>query len=330
MVRERLAPPDWVTVHASRTIYGSICASSNLPPSPSAHSCFYSAQASSRSASRPAAEDPFIDPRAAGAGASSVVDGWTGLQRDFPAVDAPADTPQSDDAVELGRLLFFDPVLSFSNDQSCATCHHPDHGLADGQMHPVTVDGRELPRHTPTLWNVAYAGPLFWDGRAETLEDQAHTPLTHPDEMANDPDELVAKLRAIPEYVERFNDVFPAANEAGGVTFDNVARALAAFQRTLISSDSRFDRFAAGDRAALSESHSSAGSTSSARRPRAALSATSTPPLPTTPSARLAFRKIAFQKMAFQKRASRIWVARKWRTTPRRALFACPPCATSR
>ncbi len=198
----------------------------------------------------PAAEDPFIDPRAAGAGASSVVDGWTGLQRDFPAVDAPATTPQSNDAVELGRLLFFDPMLSRNDDQSCATCHHPDRGLADGQMHPVGVEGRELPRHTPTLWNVAYAGPLFWDGRAETLEDQAHTPLTHPDEMANDPDALVAKLRAIPEYVEHFEAVFPE----DGVTFDNVARALAAFQRTLISNDSAFDRFAAGDRDALSES----------------------------------------------------------------------------
>ncbi len=197
----------------------------------------------------PVAEDPPMDPRQGGAGARSVEPSWSGLQRAFPPMDSPPDTPQTPEAVELGRLLFFDPVLSGDDRMSCASCHHPDLGFADGQAHPVGVEGEILPRHTPTLWNVGWARPLFWDGRAETLEDQASTPLTHPQEMAADPEQIQADLRAIPEYVARFQKAFP--NDPQPVTFQNVRRALAAFQRTLISDDSPFDRFAAGDVNAL-------------------------------------------------------------------------------
>ncbi len=197
----------------------------------------------------PVAEDPPTDPRQGGAGASSVEPSWSGLQREFPPMAWPEDTPNTPEAVELGRLLFFDPILSADDRMSCASCHHPDLGFADGQAHPVGVDGETLPRHTPTLWNVGWAQPLFWDGRAETLEDQAGVPLTHPQEMAADPDQIQADLQAIPEYVERFQQVFPDDPEP--ISFENVRRALAAFQRTLISDDSPFDRFAAGDVDAL-------------------------------------------------------------------------------
>jgi parallel beta-helix repeat protein len=200
----------------------------------------------------PAAEDPLVDPRQGGAGASSVEPSWSGLQREFPPIERPEGTPATQEAIELGRLLFFDPILSGDNQMSCATCHHPDLGFADGKTHPVGVGGQELPRHTPTLWNVAWAKPLFWDGRAETLEDQAATPLTHPSEMASDPDTTVAELQDIPAYVALFQQAFPDAAEP--VTFDNLRRALAAFERTLISNDSAFDRFAAGDVSALTES----------------------------------------------------------------------------
>ena len=198
----------------------------------------------------PAAEDPITDPRAGGAGANSVQDSWSGLQREFPAVETPAEAINSPEAVELGKLLFFDPVLSKDNTISCANCHHPDLGFADGKTHPVGVLGQELPRHTPGLWNVAYVTSLFWDGRAATLEEQAGTPLLHPAEMGSDRDALARKLRNIPEYAERFKTVF------GGdapISFENLSRALAAFQRTLISNNSAYDRFVAGDKSAMSE-----------------------------------------------------------------------------
>ncbi len=197
----------------------------------------------------PVEEDPQVDPRQGGAGASSVEPAWSGLQREFPPMEWPEGTPNTPEAIELGRLLFFDPILSAQDDMSCASCHHPDLGFADGRAHPVGVAGAVLPRHTPTLWNVGWAKPLFWDGRAETLEDQANTPLTHPQEMAADPAQIEADLASIPEYVDRFRQVFP--DQAEPVTFDNVRRVLAAFQRTLISDNSAFDRFAAGDVNAL-------------------------------------------------------------------------------
>lgn len=201
-------------------------------------------------AALPVAEDPPIDPRTGGAGASSVEPGWSGLERAFPPLAQPDDTPTSPAAVELGRLLFFDPILAADNQMSCASCHHPDLGFADGKIHPVGVGGAELPRHTPGLWNVGWATALFWDGRAATLEDQAATPLTHPAEMAADPQATVAELAAIPAYAEHFAAAFPG--QAEPVSFDNLRRALAAFQRSLVSDNSAFDRFAAGDVNALS------------------------------------------------------------------------------
>ncbi len=201
----------------------------------------------------PATQDPVADPRTLGAGASSVADAWSGLQRNFPPMALTADTVASADAVELGRLLFFDPILSVNNDRSCASCHHPDLGFADGLSHPVGINGQTLPRHTPTLWNVGWAQPLFWDGRAATLEEQAGEPLLHPLEMGSNAEGLALKLRNIPEYVSRFETVF-GAGAGNALSFEHILQALAAFERTLISTDSAYDRFAAGDFNALSES----------------------------------------------------------------------------
>lgn len=185
-----------------------------------------------------------------GAGASSVSPSYSGLQRAFPALIEPADNPTTAEKVALGRLLFFDPVLSENNDFACASCHHPDLGFSDGRTTAMGAHETELARNAPTLWNVAFAKNLFWDGRLQSLEAQAEMPLTHPDEMGvGDTAALVAELQAIPEYQELF-----AAAFNDGITFDNVERALAAFQRNLISDNSPFDQYAAGDFNALTPS----------------------------------------------------------------------------
>jgi cytochrome c peroxidase len=132
---------------------------------------------------------------------------------------------------------------------SCATCHHPDLGFSNGQAVSAPRPGAP-PRNVSSLWNTGFSRFLLWDGREESLESQARLPLTLPNEMAIDPTEAAARLAAIPAYVERFETAFGGTG-ADAVTFDNIVRAIAAFQRTLISQDSAYDRFAAGDQAAL-------------------------------------------------------------------------------
>lgn len=187
----------------------------------------------------------------------------TGLQHAFPAMPGADANPLTPEKVELGRLLFFDPVMSGDNTVSCATCHHPDFGLADGRplamgvggrgFGPARQGGRELSRNTPALWNAGFNEWQFWDGRVRELEAQAVIPMSHPDEMGQDPEQLVAELRAIPEYVERFESAFSAEGPTA-VTLDHTVQALAGFERTLLSFNSRFDRYAAGDFTALNES----------------------------------------------------------------------------
>lgn len=186
-----------------------------------------------------------------GAGASSVLPSYSGLLREFPATTETADNPTTPEKAELGRLLFFDPVLSENNNIACANCHHPDLGFADGKPTAVGHDGTVLTRNAPTLWNVAYTQNLFWDGRIQSLEAQVEVPLTHPNEMGvSDTDALVAELAAIPEYQERFTAVFGSE----GITLANIEKALAAFERTLLANDTPFDRYAAGDFDALTPS----------------------------------------------------------------------------
>lgn len=198
----------------------------------------------------PLPTDPQVDMANHGAGSSSVQPAYTGLQREYPPGNEPADNPTTPEKAELGRILFFDPVLSQNNDVACATCHHPDYGFSDGRATSMGTSGVELARNALTLWDVAYVKSLFWDGRVDNLEDQALVPLTHADEMAvADPAAMAAELAAIPEYVALFDAAFGGG--AAAVTADNTARALAAFQRTLISDDAPFDRYAAGDFDAL-------------------------------------------------------------------------------
>lgn len=194
------------------------------------------------------------------AGASIGSPGGGGLRRAFPEMNQRAGNPTSQAGIELGRQLFFDPVVSGDNTQSCATCHHPDLGLSDGRIlsmgaggtgvGPTRTGGKATRRNSPTLWNAAYNFKLFWDGRANDLEDQARGPITSVVEMNQNPDELVQELRAIPEYVRLFDEAFGGQNGTA-VTFENVTNAIGLFERTLVSQQSAFDRYAAGEASAL-------------------------------------------------------------------------------
>jgi parallel beta-helix repeat protein len=190
----------------------------------------------------PAPEDAPIPPAQQGGGARQAPWSVSGLQAPFP--DLPPVDPA---AAALGRLLFYDPILSANRDRSCATCHHPDLGFADGLPLAQAAHGGELRRNTPSLWNVAFVPHLFWDGRADSLERQMLAPLTNPDELGANIDVLLDRLRAIEEY----RQLFARAYGDDAITLERVTDAVAAFQRTLISRNSPFDRFAAGDRDAL-------------------------------------------------------------------------------
>ncbi|HKS38990.1 MAG TPA: parallel beta-helix domain-containing protein [Blastocatellia bacterium] len=199
-------------------------------------------------------------------GTVGVATGGGGLKKDFPAMVIPADNlttdPKNDERIALGRLLFFDPVLSGANDISCATCHHPDLGFSDGHglsigkggkgVGPERTGGSVVKRGAPSLWNATFNHMQFWDGRAPDLEEQAKGPITSDIEMAENPDTLVGELKAIPEYAQKFDSAFGGAN-GSGVNFDNVVKAVAAFERRLTANNAPFDRFVAGDHNALTQ-----------------------------------------------------------------------------
>ena len=167
----------------------------------------------------------------------------------LPPLTIPADNPQTVAKIELGKKLFFDPRLSGNNLFSCATCHNPTLGFADGL--PRFLGGptaKEGGRHSPTIINCAYNEYQFWDGRAATLEEQALGPIQNPNEMFQTLDNVVRKLSGIPEYVNAFKEVFGT-----GITTDGIAKAIAAFERTIIFSNSPFDKYMQGDEKAMSE-----------------------------------------------------------------------------
>lgn len=161
----------------------------------------------------------------------------------------PKDNPLTIAKVELGRQLFFDKRLSVDATVSCATCHDPNLAFTDGKRFSDGINGRRGRRNSPTILNAMFNSAQFWDGRAETLEEQAILPLIDADEMGNQSyDEVVARLQKIPEYSKQFRDVFNT-----DITMGAVAKAIAAFERTLVSADSPFDRFIAGNREAMTE-----------------------------------------------------------------------------
>ena len=163
-------------------------------------------------------------------------------------VPIPKDNPQSPSKIELGKMLFFDPRLSGNGHWACATCHNPSMAFSDGLPRALGFLEKELGRHTPSILNAAYNTSQMWDGRAVSLEDQAKIPILNEQEMNISQEELNKRLNHIPEYRRRFEEVF-----GGPATLDRVAKALSSFQRTLVTRDSRFDRYLRGDKQALND-----------------------------------------------------------------------------
>lgn len=151
--------------------------------------------------------------------------------------------------VELGRQLFFEPRLSSSHVISCNTCHNIGTGGADNVPASSGHAWQKGARNSPTVFNAVFNVAQFWDGRAKDLAEQAKGPVQNPVEMHNTPKNVEATLASIPEYVTAFEQAFPADKKP--VSFDNMARALQAFESTLITPDSRFDLYLKGDDKAL-------------------------------------------------------------------------------
>lgn len=195
----------------------------------------------------------------------------------------PKDNSITPDKVALGKLLFYDPILSGNKDVACVTCHHPNFGYAEFKDISIGVNGKGLSgrrvfntpndipfvkRNAHTVLNTAYNGitkkgkynpenaPMFWDSRELSLEDQALAPIKSMEEMRGRTipeeailDTVVNRLKNIPEYQDLFKKAFPSSSE---ITSDLVAKSIATFERTLSSSNSRFDQYLAGDESALS------------------------------------------------------------------------------
>ncbi len=166
----------------------------------------------------------------------------------LPPVSWPADNPYSAARVELGRYLFFDPRFSANGKIACATCHPPNHAFAGGDPAPRGVTGKRLPRRAPTLINRAYGLSQFLDGRAATLEAQISGPVTNPDEMGTTPQAALRAIAEIPGYAPLFERAFGDPQ----IDFDRIAKAIASFERTILSGNSPYDRFVSGDKKALS------------------------------------------------------------------------------
>ena len=162
----------------------------------------------------------------------------------------PADNPLTAEKVALGEALYFDKRLSVDGTVSCATCHDPATAFADRNSVAIGVGGRLGTRNVPTTLNSMFNQSQFWDGRARSLEEQAMQPLVNPLEMGMANGEaVVTRLKTIPEYRQSFESAFGP----GAITFENAARAIASYERTLLSGDSPFDRFIAGDSRAITD-----------------------------------------------------------------------------
>lgn len=164
------------------------------------------------------------------------------------AVPAPEDNATTPARVELGKHLFFDPRLSSSNWISCATCHNPALGWSDGLPTATGHGMHTLARATPTVLNTAYNTFQFWDGRAKTLEEQAVGPIQAGGEMNQNMEELVKELSEIKGYVAMFDKAYPGA----GISEETIGKAIAAFERTVISTEAPFDRWLKGEEKAIS------------------------------------------------------------------------------
>jgi cytochrome c peroxidase len=163
----------------------------------------------------------------------------------------PPDNPLTEEKIRLGKRLFFEKSLSQDSTISCASCHIPEKGFADPNRFSTGVGGKKGGRQAPPAFNRVFSAAQFWDGRAKSLEDQALGPVQNPVEMGMPSmDVVVERLQKDPSYTADFKATFPPD---GAITADNVAKAIASFERTILSGNSPFDRFSAGDKSAMSE-----------------------------------------------------------------------------
>jgi cytochrome c peroxidase len=162
---------------------------------------------------------------------------------------APADNPSTPAKVELGSILFHDPRLSMSGTVSCNSCHNLSAGGDDSRPNSIGIGGQAGARSAPTVWNSGHLSVLFWDGRAASLEEQAKGPITNPIEMGmTNHDLAINRLKEIPDYKKHFEKAFGGKD---AVTIENAAKAIAAFERTLNTPNSPFDRHLKGEKTAL-------------------------------------------------------------------------------
>ncbi|HKA70995.1 MAG TPA: cytochrome c peroxidase [Xanthobacteraceae bacterium] len=161
----------------------------------------------------------------------------------------PKDNPYTVEKATLGKKLYFDTRLSAANLLSCAACHSPAYGWGDGQPRGIGHNMKQLGRRSPTIVNAAFGEIFMWDGRAGSLEEQALGPIRADVEMNLPIDQLLAKLKAIPEYQPLFKAAFPK----DGMTPDNIAKAIATYERTVVSGRAPFDAWIEGDERAIPE-----------------------------------------------------------------------------
>ena len=163
-----------------------------------------------------------------------------------PILPLTAPDPEPENRVSLGERLFRDPRLSRDNTIACVHCHDLNHGGVDGKPVSTGVNGARGTINAPTVFNARYNFVQFWDGRAASLEEQVAGPIQNPVEMASNWEEVLIKLKADPDYVQSFAAAFP-----DGLTANNIAIAIASFERTLVTLNSPFDRYLQGDENAL-------------------------------------------------------------------------------
>jgi len=178
--------------------------------------------------------------------ASTAHAAWEALPDRAPE---PAGNPTTAAKVELGKMLYFDPRFSSTGSVSCFSCHNVMEGGDDHMPTSIGVHGQKGGRNAPTVWNAAFHSAQFWDGRAATLEDQAKGPPVNPIEMGMGTlDAVIDRIRSIPGYQPYFEAAFGPGDV---VTMDNAAKAIAAYERTLITPDSPYDRYVRGEKEAL-------------------------------------------------------------------------------
>jgi cytochrome c peroxidase len=159
----------------------------------------------------------------------------------------PEDNPWSETKEKLGKKLFFDKRLSGDNTKSCSSCHLPKFGWSDGKAKALGHKNKELDRNSPTILNTGYYQYQFWDGRAQSLEEQTLAPIQSPVELNQDLNSLMEELEGDPEYIDLFKKAFGES----GITQENLAKAIATFERKIVSKTSAYDRYWQGDEDAL-------------------------------------------------------------------------------